>query len=1275
MFFGHDAGCECQISQDQSETNIEDRCCRPVSTSRPSTVAVRTFPAVADFRGRAMKFSLSSILRGIRTSLAGMSFLFLLLPLTAGAQTYIFGRANLPVGTGPTSIATGDFNGDGTLDVAVVNEADNTVSIVLGEADGSFAPQVTYATGLGPLAIVAGDFDGDGNLDLAITNGDCSLVKGGGVSCGRSTLSILLGNGDGTFRTHIDYAAGGTQPSAAVAADFNGDGKLDLAVTSAQDGTVSVLLGNGDGTFQEAFYPTVSGAQSVIVADFNGDHKLDLAVGGNGVSILLGNGDGTFQKQLAAPGGSPLAAADFNGDGKLDLFADGSILLGRGDGTFALYAAYPFAAAAVAADLNGDGKPDVVVAQGDPKDNLSTYSVSVLLGNGDGTFQTAVRYGTAADPPFLVIADFNGDGKFDLAVADPDCAPFSCSTPGAVSILLGLGDGTFVGGKDYAFQAPPSEVISADFNGDGKPDIAAEEAFSGGAPLGVFLGNGDGSFQPEVFTALAQSAGGIAAGDFNGDGKADLASVVFSSCSNTCLPGHALVLIGNGDGTFQSPVEYAVGLDPRYLAVGDFNGDGKPDLAVSNFRGNTVSILLGNGDGTFKPHVDYPAGTQPESIATGDFKGDGVLDLAVVNVSNTVLILLGNGDGTFTSGTPLTTISQPQGVVTADFNGDGKLDLAVTTITPDEVFIFLGNGDGTFQTSAGYSDGIAFGLPSVGDFNGDGKPDLVVGGAYAYVAAILLGNGDGSFQQPIFNFLEQGQIAVADFNQDGSPDVAGGSTTSSAVAVMLSSSFKAVSPAAFNFGSQGVGTTSAPQTITISNPSNVKFNISSIVASGNFSQSNDCGASLVPGAHCDVAAKFTPTATGLESGAITVTDSTKISPLAIPLSGTGVNGPFLTPYPSRVNFAPQTVGTNSAPAPVVLVNTGNASMHISGISVTGAESSDFTQINNCGSSLPAAGMCTVNVTFTPKVAGSRVASIAVSDTAPGSPQSVSLVGAGLGPIANLNPRSLTFASQNVGTTSPPQIVTLTNTGTSTLNLTGIAALGDFSQTNTCNTSLAVGGNCQISVTFAPTATGSRAGTVTIADNASNSPQTVGLSGTGTTAPDFTIGPASGSSSSSTITAGKSATFNLTVAPVGSFSGTVNLTCSITPAETPAPTCSLPGSVNLTGGMATPVMVTVATTAPATAGTMSSANFPPGARLVTWTLALFASYLLFIGKPRRRPVLSSSIIVLAFIAVAGCGSGGSSSHSTPGTPVGTYTATVKATSGSLSHSTILKVVVQ
>jgi len=848
--------------------------------------------------------------------------LLLLSAIAVSAQTYMFGRADFPVGVSPSAIAMGDFNKDGITDLAVVNEVDNTVSILLGKSDGTFAPQVTYATGPAPTAVVTGDFNGDGDLDLAITNGNC--VYG---TCNEGTVSILLGNGDGTFRAHVDYTTG-KGPSAMASGDFNGDGKLDLAVTNAQDNTVSVLLGNGDGTFKtQVVYATVSSPQSLIIADFNADGKLDLAVGGSGVSVLLGNGDGTFQKQLVSPGSSPLAAADFNLDGKLDLFAGGSVLLGNGDGTFALQTtSYPTGVAAAAVDLNGDGKPDLVIAQ--TTGAYSAADASVLIGNGDGTFQgsfaipgISAGFMQYAEPPYpaaILVTDVNGDGKFDLVVAGSTCALFSCSTPGTVSILLGFGDGTFVGGVEpWGWQ-----LISADFNGDGKPDIAVEYIpdpdFN---TLDVYVGNGDGTFSYGASTSLYPSCGystflcpgPFAAGDFNGDGKADIA-IAITCCSSASYA--VVVFIGNGDGTFQNPIFYPLISQPANVAVGDFNGDGKPDIVVFNPGANTVSVLLNNGDGTFQSHVDYPTGTAPGAIATGDFSGDGKLDI-VTATSTGFSLLPGNGNGTFGIHQDYAITGGGISLSVGDFNGDGKLDLAVGSGNSSQVFILLGNGDGTFQTPVGYATGTTPSQIVTADFNADGKLDLAVGGSGV---SVLLGNGDGTFRLPIFSFLSGGSIAVADFNQDGLPDVAtsgytclySGSACASvqryfAPYLMLSAPFKAISPGSLNFGSHGVGTTSAPQTITISNPSNLSFNIASIVASGNFSQTNDCGGSIAPGAHCAVTAAFSPTAAGLESGAITITDNTKISPLAVPLSGTGVAAPDFSIGAASGSSASQTI--------------------------------------------------------------------------------------------------------------------------------------------------------------------------------------------------------------------------------------------------------------------------------------------------------------------------------------------------------------------------------
>jgi hypothetical protein len=1196
---------------------------------------------------------------------------------------------SVPVGPGAFSGATGDFNGDGIIDLVSANQGNNTVSVLLGNVEGGFNAPVSYATGPSPTAVVSGDFNNDGILDLAVTNANCAYQEVGmalsELICDAGTVSILLGNGDGSFQPHIDYATG-KNPSALAAGDFNGDGKLDLAIVNSQDSSISVLLGQGEGTFQSQVVYQVSGAQlpGLVIGDFNNDHKLDLVV--SGPSTLLGNGDGTFQAPItyvgsSGGGGTPMAAADFNLDGKLDLYQGGALFLGNGDGTFVLHAIYSLPsggpsdiAGAAAEDLNGDGKPDLVVVSGNS-------IVAVSLGNGDGSFQTSVDYAAASYSSDVLVADVNGDGKLDLVVVESGCLPFSCSTTGSasISLLLGVGDGTFVGGTDYSFQNnnPASQVVLADFNGDGKPDFAADAGFApSGTSLGVYLGNGNGTFQAEISTSIPQITGAIAAADLNGDGKADL-TTVYPNCSNgnsTCLPGDLGVLISNGDGTFQSAVQYTTGLEPVSLTIGDFNGDAKPDVATSNSRSNTISILLNNGNGTFQTHVDYATGLFPSNIISGDFNGDGKLDL-VIQTQTGISVHLGNGEGTFQPHLDYTVTAQGLSLAAGDFNGDGKLDLALTTGV-STVLVLLGNGDGTFQapiTSAGGG-----GFLGVGDFNGDGKPDLIITPQYAGSATALLGNGDGTFRQPIPVFLAAGTAGVLDLNHDGIADVVAGTgyyTSASVVteiAVLLSTPFKAVAPASLHFGSQGVATTSAPQTITISNPAGVSFNITNIVASGNFTQTNDCGASLAAGAHCTITVSFSPTSTGLDSGAITLSDSTPSSPVAIPLSGTGVNGPVLTASPARAIFTSQTVGTSSKPLPVTLVNTGNSGLNITGISLAGQDPSDFTQTNNCGASLAAGGVCIVNVTFTPTTGGSRMASIAISGTEPGSPQSVELVGTALGPTATVSPTALTFASQTVGTTSTAQTATLTNSGNAPLSITGISASSDFAQTNTCGTSLAIGSNCQISVTFSPTAAGNATGNITVAQSVGG-PQTVALSGIGVAAPDFTVGLASGSQGSQTIAAGQNAQFGIAVAPAGSFTGTVNLNCSITPTATPVPTCSLSNSAVQLSGTAVPVTATIATAAPTT----SQSRPPLGGAPVVWTAILLGTLLPW--KRRRPRLMAIAVIAFAGVSVIGCGGGGSSSSShtttTPGTPTGTYTATITAVSGNLNHNTTMTVVVQ
>lgn len=389
---------------------------------------------------------------------------------------------------------------------------------------------------------------------------------------------------------------------------------------------------------------------------------------------------------------------------------------------------------------------------------------------------------------------------------------------------------------------------------------------------------------------------------------------------------------------------------------------------------------------------------------------------------------------------------------------------------------------------------------------------------------------------------------------------------------------------------------------------------------------------------------------------------------------------IVTLSPQSLSFGNQPVGIPSASQSVTLTNTGNITLTITSIAVTGTNSGDFTETNNCGSSVAATASCAINVIFNPIASGARSASVTITDNASGSPQSFSLTGTGVAPAVTLSTPSLAFTSQLVTTASTSQPVTLTNSGTTTLNISSIAIggtnSGDFSQTNTCGASLAAGANCSISVTFKPTATGNRAANLTITDNAAGSPQAVALTGTGM---DFSIAPASGASTTATVSAGQSATYNLQVTPISGFNLSVALTCAGAPAET---TCTpVPTPVMPTGNSATAFAVTLSTTAPSRMLPRAlPRNWPPlllrlvvPALLMLILFAFYARMRTSVAPRRERNFIYGLALVVILLLAAyssGCGGGGGGGGNVihnPGTPTGTYTITITGTSGSVSHT--------
>ncbi len=325
-----------------------------------------------------------------------------------------------------------------------------------------------------------------------------------------------------------------------------------------------------------------------------------------------------------------------------------------------------------------------------------------------------------------------------------------------------------------------------------------------------------------------------------------------------------------------------------------------------------------------------------------------------------------------------------------------------------------------------------------------------------------------------------------------------------------------LSPTPLNFGGQTVGTTSSGQTVTVKNTGGVALTISSVAIGGadpnDFSSTNTCTAPVQPNQTCSLTVTFSPTATNTRTAALTITDNAANSPQSVPLTGSGgAATPAVTLSPASLPFANQNVGTTSAGQAITLKNTGTAALTISSVSLGGANPGDFGFTNGCGSSLAVNTSCTLTVTFSPTAMGARAASLAISDNAAGSPQSVSLSGTGLAAAVALNPASLAFTAQNVNTTSPGQTVNLQNTGNAALSISSITVSGanaaDFSLVNNCGASVAAGSTCGLAVSFKPAAAGSRTASLVISDNAAGSPQTVPLSGTGA-APNVVFSAAS-----------------------------------------------------------------------------------------------------------------------------------------------------------------------
>jgi hypothetical protein len=670
--------------------------------------------SLAQHKARALKFS-----NGLQTP----------------ALSFVAGGPYLSGADGANAVAIADVNGDGKPDMVVANwcayssctSPGTNVGVLLGNGDGTFLPVVEYASGgLYADSVAIAQLRGPGHpLDIIVANCGSSSQVNCVDSSGSGDVSVLLGNGDGTFNTAVSYSLGASGATSVAVADVNGDGKLDLIVATGSNaaGLVGVLFGNGDGTFQtEATYS--SGGLSPLalaVADLNGDGKPDVVVSNqwaddtdsnSNVSVLLNDGTGKFPTAMSNLTGGfypdSIAIADVNRDGKPDLVvanssvgSDGGlgnvgVLLGKGDGTFQPVAAYDsgaYGAAAVAvADVNGDGKLDIVVANCSGSSSDCTGSagdVGVLLGNGSGLFQTAVTYTSGSNYPFAVaVADVNGDGRPDIVAAN--CSSANCGQgAGYAGVLINQSTPWLV----YA-----SLAQQVDYFGEGSSDFTVWRPSTGTLYSQDYSGK----------TTLAKKWGANGdipvIGDYDGDGKTDIA--VWRPSNGTWY----YIQSSNGQ-----QIARAWGANGDIPVPGDYDGDGKTDLAVFRPSNGTWYILQSsNGQ-----QVARTWGANGDIPVPGDYDGDGKTDVAVWSPSNGTWYIILSSTGKGVSGQWGTKGDIP---VAADYDGDGKTDIAVWRPSNGTWYVIHSNTGA--RTTINF--GITGDMPVPRDYDGDLKADIAV---------------------------------------------------------------------------------------------------------------------------------------------------------------------------------------------------------------------------------------------------------------------------------------------------------------------------------------------------------------------------------------------------------------------------------------------------------------------------------------------------------------------------------------------------------------------
>jgi hypothetical protein len=771
--------------------------------------------------------------------------------LGVGDGTFLT-QTTYAVGNNPRSVLLSDVNEDGHLDVLTANSTDNNVSLLLGVGDGTFQAQTTFGIGFYPSSVALSDVNEDGHLDIVTAYCHLvEAIPMPPYEFYNSVLSVRLGVGDGTFLAETSSLLRWEGPRlilpSVALSDVNEDGHVDVVMANSTDDNVLVKLGVGDGTFlATATYNVEGSPKSVALSDVNNDGHLDIVTanvvsfGSGSVSVLLGAGDGTFLSQTSFPvGDSPvsLALSDVNKDGHLDVVTANqesrtiSILLGIGDGTLLPQKTFmigdaPYSVAI--GDLDEDERPDVVTA------NYDNDNVSVLLNLFEDSENTAPAITSSAE----ATVEENQTAVLDIQATDPE------GDVGGAGLTYSLTSGADVARFDIdlhtgvlTFKTAPNFEVPTDVDTNNVYEAQVTVTDSGGLtdtqnltitvanvnePPSVSLQNIAVTTLPEgaLTTLRIKVANIVVTDDALGTNILSLsgpdaslfeidinelylkAGVSLDYDTNPQLdvtvnlddptigatPDDSVSLTIMIFESFFVHTTYAVGTNPRSVALSDVNEDGHFDVIAANGGDDNVSVLLGVGDGGFLAQTTFAVGDAPFSVVLADVNEDGHLDVVTANYySDNVSVLLGVGDGGFLAQTTFAVGDTPFSVALSDVNEDGHFDVIAANGGDDNVSVLLGVGDGTFLTQTTFAVGDAPFSVALSDVNEDGHYDVIAANVGDDNVSVLLGVGDGTFLAQSTFAVGDGpySVVLSDVNEDGHVDALTANQESRTISVLL----------------------------------------------------------------------------------------------------------------------------------------------------------------------------------------------------------------------------------------------------------------------------------------------------------------------------------------------------------------------------------------------------------------------------------------------------------------------------------------------------------